>query len=106
VEAFGDKVDAPGAKLAHATADKLGARLSVAMTRQDAAYNRYAATVESVNKNVAVASKGAAIKGNEAAKIENGKLLKRKLKEPDEWVDYAGKTHHKHLQAFTTCKFM
>jgi len=40
----------------------------------------------------------------EAAKIEDGKLLKRKLKEPDEWVNHAGKTHQKHLQAFTACK--
>jgi len=40
------------------------------------------------------------------AKSEDAKLLKRKLKEPDEWINNAGKTHHKHLQAFTACKTM
>ena len=55
------------------------------MARQDAAYNRYAATVESVNKRTAVVSKSAAGKGkDEAAKTEDGKLPKRKLKEPEE----------------------
>ena len=55
---------------------------------------------------MAVACKGAASKGKEAAKTEDTKLLKRKLKEPDELVDNAGKTHHKHLLAFTVCKSM
>ena len=71
-------------KFAQTKADKLETRLIAAMARQDAAYNRYAATVESVNKTTAVVSKSAAGKGKEAAKIEDGKLLKRKLKEPAE----------------------
>jgi hypothetical protein len=32
--------------------------------------------------------------------------VKRKLKEPNEWKDHAGKTHLKHLHAFTACKSM
>jgi hypothetical protein len=104
VETFGEEVNAPGAKLARTRANKLETRLIAAMARQDAAYNRYAATVGSVNKTTVVVSKSAAGKGKETAKTEDGKLLKRKLKEPDEWVDSAGKTHQKHLQAFTSCK--
>ena len=57
-----------------------------------------------MNKTTAVVSKSAAGKGKEAAKIEDGKLRKRRLKDPDEWVDNAGKTHQKHLQAFIACK--
>ena len=38
--------------------------------------------------------------------MEESKLLKRKLREPDEWKDHSGKTHVKHLQAFTACKSM
>ena len=30
------------------------------------------------------------------SKASDGKLLKRKLKEPDEWNDSSGKTHRKH----------
>ena len=41
-----------------------------------------------------------------ASKVEDNKLLKRKLKEPDEWKDRSGKTRVKHLQAFTACKSM
>ena len=93
MEATGEEVNAPGAKLAHARADKLETRLIAVMTRQEPAYNRYTVTVESVNKTTAVVSKSAAGKGKESAKIEDGKILKRKLKEPDEWVDNAGKTH-------------
>jgi outer membrane murein-binding lipoprotein Lpp len=63
VEAFSEEVNAPGAKLAHARADKLEIRLIAAMARQDAAYNRYAATVESVNKTTVVVSRSAAGKG-------------------------------------------
>ena len=37
-------------------------------------------------------------------KVEDNKLLKRKLREPDEWKDHSGKTHVKHLQAFIACK--
>ncbi len=74
------------------------------MARQYAAHSRYVATAEPVNKTVAVASKGAAGKGKEAAKIEDGKLLKRKLKEPDEWVDHASKTHQKPLHASPACQ--
>ena len=32
--------------------------------------------------------------------------LKRKLEEHDEWKDHAGKTHMKHMHAFTACKSM
>ena len=46
VEAFGEVVNALGAKLAQIKAVKLETRLIAAMARQDAAYNRYAATVE------------------------------------------------------------
>ena len=104
MEAFGEEINAPGAKLAQAKANKLETRLIAAMTRQDVAYNRYAATVESVNKTTAVVSRSTAGKGKEAAKTEDGKLLKRKLKELDEGVDRAGKTHQKHLHAFISCK--
>jgi hypothetical protein len=38
--------------------------------------------------------------------VEDNKLLKRKLREPDEWKDPSGKTHVLHLQAFTACKTM
>ena len=93
MEAFGEEVNAPGAKLPQTKADKLETRLIAAMARQDAAYNHYVATVESVNKTTAAVSKGAVGKGKEAAKIEDGKLRKRKLKESDEWVDHAGNTH-------------
>jgi hypothetical protein len=40
------------------------------------------------------------------AKANDNKFLKRKLKEPDEWKDHTGKTHRKHLLAFTACKSM
>ena len=49
-----------GAKLVQARADKLETRLIAAMARQDAVYNRYAATVESVNKTTVVVSRSAA----------------------------------------------
>ena len=79
VEAFGEEVNAPGAKLAHARADKLETRLIAAMGRQDAAYNRSVATVELVNTTTAVVSKNAAGKRKEAAKIKDGNLLKRNV---------------------------
>ncbi len=93
VEAFGDEVNAPGAKLAQNKADKLETRLIAVMAMHDVAYNRYVAAVESVNKTTTVVRKGAAGKGKKAAKVEDGKLLKRKLTEHDEWVDHAGKTY-------------
>jgi hypothetical protein len=97
----------------------------------------YAATIESTNKAVVGASKAAAPSSKAAAKVEDNKLLKRKLRETDEWdlqdcippadpmsftcplgrdffllflsdewKDHSGKTHVKHLQAFTACKSM
>ncbi len=57
MEAFGDEINAHGAKLAQTRAEKLETRLIAAMARQDAAYNRYVATVESVNKTTVVVSK-------------------------------------------------
>ena len=72
MEAFGEEVNAPGAKLAQTRADKLETRLIAAMARQEAAYNRYIATVESVNKTTAVVSKSAAGKKKEAAEIKDG----------------------------------
>jgi hypothetical protein len=39
-------------------------------------------------------------------KEKDNKSMKRKLKEPDEWKDHVGKTHLKHVQAFTACKSM
>ena len=61
----------------------------------------YAATIESTNKAVVGASKATTSSSKVAAKVEDNKLLKRKLREPDEWKDHSGKTHVKHLQAFT-----
>jgi len=39
-----------------------------------------------------------------AAKVEYNKLLKKKLREPDERKDHSGKTHVNHLHAFIACK--
>ena len=40
-----------------------------------------------------------------AAKVEDN-MLKRKLRESYEWTDHSGKTHVRHLQAFTACNSM
>jgi hypothetical protein len=106
VDAFGGDATVAGFTTAQARVDKLEARLIAAKARQEAAYNMHAATIESTNKTVVVASKAPASSSKAAAKIEDNKLLKRKLREPDEWKDHAGNTHVKHLQAFTACKSM
>ena len=81
-----------------------------AKLRLDAAYNRFTATVESANKTAASFAKASAStlgpSSASQSKEKDNKLLKRKLKEPDEWKDNAGKTHVKHLNAFTACKSM
>jgi hypothetical protein len=86
-------------------ADKFEAWLVAARIRQETAYNRYGATVESTNKTVAVIARKASDKEVDA-KANDNKFLKRKLMEPDEWKDHTGKTHRKHLLAFTACKSM
>ncbi len=75
------------------------------MPRQETAYNRYPATVESSNETVAVIARKANDKEIDTKVTEN-KFLKRKLKEPDEWTDHNSKTRRKHLLAFTACKSM
>jgi hypothetical protein len=76
-----------------------------ARARQETAYNRYIATVESTNTTVVVIAKKAYDKEVDA-KANDNKFVKRKLKEPDEWKDHTGKTHRKHLLAFPACKSM
>jgi hypothetical protein len=84
--------------------------LIAAKLRLDGAYNRFAATVESANKTAASFAKASASTPRPSSASQSiekaNKLLKHKLKEPDEWKDNAGKTHVKHLNAFTTCKSM
>ena len=104
-EAYGGDSTAVGFAAAGLRADKLEARLIAARARQETAYNRYAATVESTNKTVAVIARKASDKEVDV-KVKDNKFLKRKLKEPDEWKDHQGKTHKKHLLAFTACKSM
>ena len=106
LDAFAGDATAEGFAATSAKADKLEARLIAAKARQEAAYNRYAATIESTNKTVVVASKASASSSKAAARVEENKLLKRKLREPDEWKDSSGKTHNVNLQAFTACKSM
>ena len=86
---------------AQTKADKIEARLIAAKARQEASYNKYAATIKSTNKAGVGASKASASSSKAVAKVEDNKLLKRKLREPDEWKDHSGKTNVKHLQAFT-----
>ena len=64
VEAFGGDNTAKGFPEAYDMANKLEVRLVAAKTRQDVAYNRYAATIESTYKTVAAFAKSAA-KGSE-----------------------------------------
>jgi hypothetical protein len=66
----------------------------------------YVATIKSTNKAVVGASKATVSSSKEAAKAEDNKLLKRKLREPDEWKDHSGETHVKHLHALTAYKSM
>ena len=66
----------------------------------------YAATIESTNKAVVGTSKAASSSSKAVAKVEDNKLLKRKLREPDKWKNHSSKTHVKHLQVFTACKSM
>ena len=54
VDAFNGNATALGYAAAIARADKLKARMVVVRARQETAYNRYVATVESTNKTVAV----------------------------------------------------
>jgi hypothetical protein len=103
-DAFGGDASAVAIVAAHAKVDKLETRLIAAKARQEAAYNRYATTIESTNKTVVGASKASTSSSKAAAKVEDNKLLKRKLREPDEWKDHSGKNHVKNLQAFAACK--
>jgi hypothetical protein len=106
VEAFGGETPAKGIPEAHDRANTLEARLVAAKTRQDVAYNMYAATIESTNKTVAAFAKSTAKGSEETTKATDGKFLKRKLKEPDKWKDFSGKTHRKHQMMFAACKSM
>jgi hypothetical protein len=91
---------------AQTKAYKLEIHLIAAKSRHEIAYNRYAATIESTNKTVVGASKASTSSSKAVAKVEDNKLLKRKLREPDEWKDHSGKTRGRNLQAFTACKSM
>ena len=109
VDAFGDDDEsAAGLAKAKAKLDKAEERLIAAKLRLDGAYNRFTATVESRNKTVAtmVKASGPAPEAAKESKESDGKLLKRKLKEPDEWKDSSGKTHKKNKMAFDACKAM
>jgi len=108
-EAFGDDPTTIGLAATKAKLDKCEERLIAAKSRQDATYNRYASTLESRNKTVASCSKATAPSSSSdggKTKEKDNKSLKRKLKEPDDWKDHTGKTHLKHLHAFTVCKSM
>ncbi len=98
-EAFCDNPTTIGVATTKAKLDKFEERLIAAKSRQDAAYNnRCAATLQSRNKTVASCAKAAAPPsssdgGKSKEKEKDNKSMKRKLKEPDEWKDNAGKTH-------------
>jgi len=106
VDAFNGDATSAGFVVTNTKADKIEVRLIAAKARQEAAYNMYAATIESTNKAVVGSSKATTSSSKAAAKVEDNKLLKKKLREPDEWKDHSGKTHVKHLQAFTAYKSM
>ena len=106
VDAFNGDATAADFVAAQTKADTIEARLIAAKARQEAAYNKYEATIEPTNKAVVGASKAATSASKAVAKVEDNKLFKRKLREPDEWKDHSGKTHVKHLHAFTACKSM
>ena len=85
-EAFGDDPAAFGLAATKAKSDKCEERLIAAKSRQDAAYNRYATTLESRNKTVASCAKAAAPPSSSdggKTKERDNKSLKGKLKEPD-----------------------
>ena len=105
VDAFQGDATAVDYAAAMARANKFEARLVAARARQETAYNRYAATVESTNKTVAIIAMKASDKEVDA-KANDTKFAKRKLKEPDAWKDHTSKTHKKHLLAFTAYKSM
>ena len=86
------------------TSSRLGWSLH-SRARHKTAYNRYDATVESTNKTVTVIARKASDKEIDA-KAKDNKFVKRKLKEPDKWKNHTGKTHKKHLLAFTASKSM
>ena len=106
MDAFGGDATAFGFVATQTKADEIEARLIAAKARHEAAYNRYATTIESTNKAVVRAAKASASASKAAAKVEDNKLLKRKFWESEEWKDHSGKTHVKHLQAFTAFKSM
>jgi hypothetical protein len=107
VDAFNGDATAASFVATNTKADKIAMRLIAAKARQEAAYNMYAATIESTNKTVVGASKATTSSSKAAAKVEDNKPLKRTLpREPDEWKDHSGKARVKHLQAFTACKSM
>jgi hypothetical protein len=103
VDAFNGDDTAAGYAAAIAIAGKFEARLVTDRARQEIAYNRYAASVESTNKTVAVIARKASDKEVDI-KANDNKFMKRELKEPDEWKDHTSKTHKKHLLDFTACK--
>ena len=81
-----------------------------AKLRLDGVYNRFAATVESAIKTAASFAKASASTPRPSSAIQSKEkdnmLLKRKLMEPDEWKNNAGRTHVNPLNALTTCKSM
>ena len=83
VDAFNGNATAVGYAAAVARANKFEARLVAARARQETAYNRYATTIESTNKEVAVIARKASDK-EVNAKANDSKFPKRKLKDPDE----------------------
>ena len=84
MDAFTGDATAAGFAAANVKADKIEARFIAAKARQDAAYNKYAATIESTNTAVVGASKAINSSSKAAAKVEDNNLLKRKLREADE----------------------
>ena len=110
LEAFDDDPTAVGAASAKTRLDKYEERLIAAKLRLDGAYNKFAATVESVSKTALSFAKASAStpwpSSASQSKEKDNMLLKWKLEKPDEWKDNAGKTHVKHLNAFRTCKSM
>jgi hypothetical protein len=105
INTFNGDATAVGYAAAMARANKFKSWLAIARPRQETASNRYAATVESTNKPVAVIARKASDKEVDA-KANDNKFLKRKLMEPNEWKNHTGKTHRKHLLVFTACKSM
>jgi hypothetical protein len=71
VDAFGGDATAVDFVAAQAKANKLETRLIAAKARQEAAYNRYDATIESTNKTVVGASKTSASSSKAAGKVED-----------------------------------